>query len=377
MPRVIPKIYRSKGDSFLKSIQWYVEARERYERLTQHVEKQLKELLKTHDIPYVLLTARTKSLDSFRAKVQRKRYANPTKQVTDISGARIVVYVESDVHRVGKLLKSEFRVHPQRSPDKGEELGIDKVGYRSKHFVCDLGDRIAISEDLRDYAGLLFEIQVRSILQHAWAEIAWGPYKLSGMLPTHIERELNLCAGRLESVDRDFTRIVKALHRYGSKVIAAIDSEHDDLISINSVSVEYFFKARQEKYKELVAMGIEEIKWWYPWVMTDVISELLVFGLKTIRELDALLTQAFMVAFSKFVKSCDYASLLRNAMMYHDIKYYFDTAWSRHWHRLNPREFAFLSSKYGEAVVWNVCEKHRLNVGEEDWSDFVGFGIGI
>ena len=80
-----------------------------------------------------------------------------------------------------------------------------------------------------------------------------------------------------------------------------------------------------------------------------------------------------MAAFDKFETRCDYANLLRNAMMYHDIQYYFDAVWTKRWYRLTPREFDFLSSKYGEAVVRSVCERHRLTVGEEAEPDYLLF----
>ncbi len=70
-----------------------------------------------------------------------------------------------------KLLRNSFVVHPERSLDKSEELGDSQVGYRSIHLICEMGkDRVTLPA-YKPYKGLLFEIQIRTALQHAWAEI--------------------------------------------------------------------------------------------------------------------------------------------------------------------------------------------------------------
>lgn len=117
---------------------WFERMRPTYERLTDIVRSTIESLIKSANIDYLNVTSRTKSLESFREKIDRKGYTSAD-EITDLSGIRITTFIESDVNKVCDLLKSSFKVHESRSLDKTDELGIDRFGYRSVHFVCDVG----------------------------------------------------------------------------------------------------------------------------------------------------------------------------------------------------------------------------------------------
>ena len=60
------------------------------------------------------------------------------------------------------------------------------------------------------FKDLCFEIQVRTALSHAWAEIEHDRgYKLGGELPAHLKRRFNLLSGLLESADLEFNRLTE------------------------------------------------------------------------------------------------------------------------------------------------------------------------
>jgi hypothetical protein len=93
--------------------------------------------------------------------------------------------------------------------DKTEQLHQEeRLGYHSVHYVVALGDgRRGLPEYAR-YDGLLVEIQVRTVLQHAWAEIEHDiQYKARTALPSEIRRRFITLAGLLEIADREFQDI--------------------------------------------------------------------------------------------------------------------------------------------------------------------------
>ena len=96
-------------------------------------------------------------------------------------------------------MKTIFDVDEANSSDRSKVLKEDKVGYKSVHIVEKLGKQRA---DLVEYKGiydLKFEIQIRTVLQHAWAELTHDrSYKIDVVLPPHIQRKINLHAGLLE-----------------------------------------------------------------------------------------------------------------------------------------------------------------------------------
>lgn len=46
-------------------------------------------------------------------------------------------------------------------------MSVDQTGYRSVHFVCDIGSARAALPEFNGLSGLKFEIQIRTVLQHA------------------------------------------------------------------------------------------------------------------------------------------------------------------------------------------------------------------
>ena len=195
-------------DQLDKLRSWYRNVRPLYASLANVVQNTIESLLKQERVDYLNVTSRAKSEASFLEKVRRKTYKKPEEEITDLAGIRVITFIESDLTKVSNLIESSFNVIPTKSLNKTEELGIDRFGYRSLHFVCDLGkDRIKLPEFL-PYKDLLFEVQVRTVLQHAWAEIEHDRnYKFSGVLPTHLQRRLHLLAGVLEIVDREFATL--------------------------------------------------------------------------------------------------------------------------------------------------------------------------
>jgi putative GTP pyrophosphokinase len=198
-----------------------------YAALAEKVAATLEEVLQESGINVHSVTSRVKTPESYAEKLKRKGYKSPD-DVTDVAGIRVICYVETDVGRVCDVVKSAFVPDHAHSTDKTDDLGVDRVGYRSIHFTCALGrDRLALPEYKR-FDGLLFEIQVRTILQHAWAEIEHDRnYKFSGVLPTQIQRRFAILAGTLEMADREFDSIAAEIDSYAEQI--AREAAHGDL----------------------------------------------------------------------------------------------------------------------------------------------------
>ena len=155
------------------------------------------------NLPILLpVGARAKSLESLRAKLRRH---TPHRKLYDRIGVRLICYYVSDVDSLVEQLKQRFDWDRELSKDQRIALGTKQFGYRSVHLVARMRDSsfglVAFSA-LRDE---WFEIQVRSLLEHAWAEIEHEVrYKALMTYPTAIERQLNAVAGTLELLDSEF-----------------------------------------------------------------------------------------------------------------------------------------------------------------------------
>jgi len=156
----------------------FQQVRPLYEEFAATVESILAQALDAEAITIASIQARAKDLDSFADKAatvsdadpNRPKYSDPLKEITDLAGARIIGFFPSTVNAVDRVIKAQFTVLERA--DKGDSLRQQgRFGYQSVHYLVSLtSQRTALPEYAR-FRGLVAEVQVRTILQHAWAEI--------------------------------------------------------------------------------------------------------------------------------------------------------------------------------------------------------------
>jgi putative GTP pyrophosphokinase len=96
--------------------------------------------------------------------------------------------------------------------------------------------------EYREFAGMPFEIQIRSILQHAWAEIEHDlGYKSKVAVPKEIRRKFARVAGALEAADEDFNEIKNYLREYESNVAQSIAADPGS-VTVDSISLTSYLK---------------------------------------------------------------------------------------------------------------------------------------
>ncbi len=167
----------------------------------------LEKLIRLEDVRVHSVTSRLKDRESLAEKLRRvgKGYSRLT-DITDVVGLRVITHLEDEVDSIGHLVEREFAVDHARSIDKRKILDPDRFGYLSLHYICNLSPQRVQLPGYHRFEGLSFEIQVRSILQHTWAEIEHDlGYKAGGTIPGPIRRRFSRLAGLLEIADTEFT----------------------------------------------------------------------------------------------------------------------------------------------------------------------------
>lgn len=150
-------------------------------------------------------SARAKTPDSLRGKFRHKRYARPSSQVTDLIGVRVITYYRDDVDRVVTALREGLEIDSKNSVDKRQSLGLRGFGYRSVHLIARARPVAIASDNYKFLQRHWFEIQVRSVLEHAWAEIEHEVVYKSGIKqPDDVLRRFAALAGSLELFDGEF-----------------------------------------------------------------------------------------------------------------------------------------------------------------------------
>jgi ppGpp synthetase/RelA/SpoT-type nucleotidyltranferase len=222
----------------------YDRQKSQYEDFAQRCESLLRELLNVEGYRVHSVTSRLKKRAKLEEKLNREgKHYECLSEVTDTAGVRVITHFEDDVDRVGTLVEREFTIDRERSVDKRRVLDPDRFGYLSLHYVCTLHPgRQKLAENCR-YDGLLCEIQIRSILQHAWAEIEHDlGYKPNTTVPAPIRRRFSRLAGLLEIADQEFESIRNELANYAARVEEEMKTEPSQ-VEIDDVSVAAFYRA--------------------------------------------------------------------------------------------------------------------------------------
>jgi predicted RNase H-like nuclease/ppGpp synthetase/RelA/SpoT-type nucleotidyltranferase len=170
-------------------------------------------------INYLSVTGRTKSVASFASKAAREvdgalLYPDPLHDITDQIGVRVITYVLGDVDAVAELLADQVVVKDDR--DMGRETASQgRFGYSSRHLVVALDADRAGQPAYEPLRGRVAAVQIRTVLQHAWAEFEHD-IRYKGTVPEeHVrefDRRFTLAAGLLELADREFSTIRDRLH---------------------------------------------------------------------------------------------------------------------------------------------------------------------
>jgi len=149
------------------------------------------------------IESRAKDPHSLLDKLRRKQYLNPGEQVKDLIGVRAITQYPDDAEAAAEILAPAFEIDKEESYDKFEELEAKVFDYRSIHLVARLHESDANITKVLGRSW--FEIQVRSLLQHAWAEVDHEiKYKSGIAFPKPLERRFAAIAGSLETLDQAF-----------------------------------------------------------------------------------------------------------------------------------------------------------------------------
>ncbi len=196
----------------------YEKQRGYLEALADSISRACEAVLTCNDVPYHSVKARVKSIPSTLDKIVRKRYEHSLQQVEDLVGVRVICLYPRHIDPIVSLLEHEFTV--LEKVDKRPAPGTTQFGYSSVHLICTLMN--TPRANLPEHTGMQdirFEIQVRTILQEAWAEIEHGLiYKSEGSAPEEIGRQIARVSAVLEMADEDFQRVYDLRETYVQKL---------------------------------------------------------------------------------------------------------------------------------------------------------------
>lgn len=157
------------------------------------------------------IATRAKSPLRFVAKAMKAmddggaKYDHPFEQIQDLVGARIIVFYKQDVDVVTEVIRRYYKSIEQRDliPERESEFG-----YFGKHFILALPEELFGDNADRTRSPVFFELQVKTLFQHAWSEAGHDLAYKPNMELTKVQKRLvALTAAQAWGADQQFAQL--------------------------------------------------------------------------------------------------------------------------------------------------------------------------
>jgi ppGpp synthetase/RelA/SpoT-type nucleotidyltranferase len=199
--------------------------------------------------------------------------------LTDVVGLRVVALFLSDLPRIADVVHATFDVMSEDDKVAGV-ASQDAFGYMSHHLIVRMRDD-HVGPRYDHLKGIAFEVQVRTILMDAWANVShYLDYKGETSIPEPLRRDFFALSGLFYVADKHF-------EMFFSESIASMDSAADELdrsdineVDINVDTLQAFLERKYPDRKHVAREYVSQLA-----------EELPLFELQTIGDLEAFLDE--------------------------------------------------------------------------------------
>ena len=194
------------------------------------------------------IQARAKQVDSLRRRLEQAGKIDTQTLESDrrdLAGARLVFYTNNDVDRFigSRLVRDNFdieedstRVHHPSPENQG-------LRYRAIHYTVRLKEDRARLPEYTRFAGLRCEIQVQTILNHAWSETShdiiykdnvgtgFGQRALEGITRRFeriMDRYLIPAGYEIQKAQQDYERVLQGKAWFDRDIVQRLDQAQDN-----------------------------------------------------------------------------------------------------------------------------------------------------
>lgn len=188
------------------------------------------------------VSVRIKDRTSFARKLANEAYPDYDSftDAHDVIGVRVITFHSSEIPQLKDALSGLFTV--VRVVDKAAETAREgRFGYASQHLIVSAKDEPWAAED--GASPKYIEIQLRTVLQHAWAEFEHDVRYKNQQHPEtsspEVQRAFTLAAGLIELADEQFDKIAGIIGTSGEEVEGALDEESLPLVLSRIVGSKY------------------------------------------------------------------------------------------------------------------------------------------
>ncbi len=199
--------FRNGANSVEEVLVEFDRRKDSFVNLSKETVRLIETILCEEKIGIYSIQTRVKSRDKLKSKyVKREKNYKCLDDLSDIVGIRIITYYSDSIDRIAEIIDSEFT---KCGPVDDKRIGKpESFGYSALHMDCAYSAKRLESTEYKRFAGARFEIQITTVLGHAWAEMHHAWYDSSDTPPEEERRFLRLAAV-LELAEQEFLEIRK------------------------------------------------------------------------------------------------------------------------------------------------------------------------
>jgi len=220
----------------------YDETRSKFENFCNKVRPYLEELLRKNEIPFQTVLHRIKDREKVRTKYDRPSKSGKylaLNDITDIAGLRVITYYEDDIDAVREVIESAFEIDRENIEDKREPKDPENFSYHALHLIVSLKPSTLGDHTFGQLRGIRGEIQITSVLRHAWAEIAHKWYDLDDRFPRNVKRRFARLSALIDLADEQFVQLRDEWDQANSSIDRSLEGGFVD-IPISAQSLRAF-----------------------------------------------------------------------------------------------------------------------------------------
>jgi ppGpp synthetase/RelA/SpoT-type nucleotidyltranferase len=261
-----------------------------YTKMAEMVPEKLQEFFAEAGFIVAALEHRVKTEESLYGKIKKKgdKYKSIF-DITDIVGLRVITFYIDDVDKVASALERLFEIDWDNSVDKRKAHETDSFGYLSLHYICRIPESLYLDPEHPELNRIRFEVQMRTVLQHAWANMNHDTgYKSGVEIPKVYLRNMSRLAGMLELVDDEFSRIRRELSDYRRRVQNLVASGNLSEVQLDGDSFRSYlsikpFDRLTKRIASINQAEIEEVD------MSNFLPLFKAMGFRTLGDIDSLI----------------------------------------------------------------------------------------
>lgn len=221
-----------------------------YDEFTQRIRNLVEDLVQSEGILFHTVEGRTKTPGELTRYLSMSPGDAPASldEIPALATVRILLLFPEDAIRVEQILQKEFLVDLACSTPSSKLEDPDRFGYPAISYVVSLDSTRSGLREWEKYRGLKLTVQVRTVIQEAWAVVSpQFAVPMDTASRNRIRRKLSRISALLEEADEAFLEIRGAAKTDSIPVAAPVETvEAAEVRNMTAGDLAAFFDAHPD-----------------------------------------------------------------------------------------------------------------------------------